>query len=87
MPLGKGTTVTPVALLPGLQMFWTILGSSFIYNMGLPSLGLLQRVPIPSQRERCWQPGGIVQIRSLVPSTHCTLEAGHNHHTDLPAPG
>lgn len=50
--LGEDTTVTPVALLPGMQMFRTILGSSFIYNIGLPSLGLLQRVPIPSQRER-----------------------------------
>lgn len=51
MRLREGAAVTPVALLPGLQMFWTILGSSFIYNIGLPSLGLLQWVPALSQRE------------------------------------
>lgn len=48
---GGAAAVTPAALLPRLQMFWTILGSSFIYNIGLPSVGLLQGVPALSQRE------------------------------------
>lgn len=39
--LWEGASDTPVASLPGLRMFWTILGSSFVYNIGLPSLGLL----------------------------------------------
>lgn len=72
MRLGEGTTVTPVTLLPGLQMFWTILGTSFIYNIGLPSLGPLQRVPNPSQRERSGQPGGTVQM----PTSSTTLHIG-----------
>lgn len=99
----EGATITPVALLPGLQLFWTILGSSFIYNTGLSSLGLLQWVPALSRERK--KPAVLVSgvTTDATPGYSCTLptliplfleappgkrlEPGHRHHGDLPAPG
>lgn len=59
-----------VPLLPRLRMFWSILGGSYIYNTGLPSLGLPKTVPSPRPggKRLLWRPEHLHRV-ALEPQT------------------